>query len=133
MSRISKIAKLPPNIREDLNTRLERSETARSILKWLNKIPEVQELLKLHFKSEPVKEQNLTNWRRTGFAAWQLREAFMDRLEILQTESEDIQIAAQKMADHAAQLLAIHFAQLLSPSSRFQSCRSDSGSSSPSK
>ena len=80
MGRISKIAKLPHSIREDLNLRLERSDTARSILEWLNPIPEVQELLKLHFNGDAVNEQNITNWRRSGFAVWQTRHEFFDRL-----------------------------------------------------
>ncbi len=130
MARLSKISKLPRTIREDLNQRLDRNDTARSILKWLNAIPEVQELLKLHFNSEPVKEQNITNWRRSGFAAWQLRQDFMDRLEILQDESSDLAPAAEKMADHAARLLSIHFAMILSPSSGSQSKRSSHSSSS---
>src|SRR6187402_3437894 len=126
MARLSKISKLPRPIREDLNERLDRNDTARSILKWLNAVPAVQEMLKISFNSEPVNEQNITNWRHSGFAAWQLRQDFMDRLEILQNESEDFTPAAEKMADHAAQLLAVHFALLLSPSSGSPSKRSNS-------
>ena len=42
MPRLSKISKLPPALREEVNERLERSDTAASIVEWLNALPEVQ-------------------------------------------------------------------------------------------
>ena len=42
---ISKIARFPRQIREQLNHRLDCSEKTRLILAWLNSLPEVQAIL----------------------------------------------------------------------------------------
>src|SRR6187455_443739 len=93
MPRTSKIAKLPPALREEVNERLERSDTAASITEWLNALPDVQKMLKNSFNGDPINDQNITNWRRSGFAAWQLRHNFMDQLLILSDEASDIAAA----------------------------------------
>jgi hypothetical protein len=74
----SKIARFPRTIREELNERLDRSEQHRCILKWINGIPEIQTVLKNEFGGEPVKRQNLTSWKKTGFRNWLLRQAALD-------------------------------------------------------
>ena len=40
-----KITHLPPEIREQVNHRLEQGETNKTILPWLNSLPEVQAVL----------------------------------------------------------------------------------------
>src|SRR5437764_104338 len=73
-SRTGKIARLPHSIREQLNLRLQNNERGKSILKWLNELPEVQTVLKEHFKGNPVGLQNLTEWKQGGFNDWQIRQ-----------------------------------------------------------
>jgi len=70
-SRNGKIARLPRLIRHQLNTRIEDAEPGPALLKWLNGLPEVQELLARDFESRPINEQNLSDWRQGGFRDWQ--------------------------------------------------------------
>lgn len=65
-----KIARLPRNIREELNRRLENGEPASTLLSWLNARPEVKAMLAGLFESSPVNQQNLTNWRQGGYQHW---------------------------------------------------------------
>jgi hypothetical protein len=46
MSRTGKIAKLPPELREELNRQLERGVPGRTLVVWLNAHPAVQEVLR---------------------------------------------------------------------------------------
>jgi len=49
MTRLGKIARLPRGIREELNRRLADGEVGRSLLEWLNALPEVTTALAAHF------------------------------------------------------------------------------------
>jgi len=72
--RTGKIARLPHDIREQLNRRLQDGEQGKSILKWLNALPEVQAVLKEHFEGHPVAASNLTEWKDGGYRDWQVRQ-----------------------------------------------------------
>ena len=74
----SKISHFPRQVREELNRRLDKAEQTKVVLEWLNSLPEVQVALKEHFEGEPVKKQNLTGWKKTGFRNWQLRQAALE-------------------------------------------------------
>ncbi len=62
-----KITRLPSDLRDQVNRRLADGQPARTILPWLNGLPEVQQLLKEQFHSEPISEQNLSAYRQFGF------------------------------------------------------------------
>ena len=49
MSRFGKIARLPLDIREQLNRRLQDGEIGKELVVWLNSVPEVQAVLKAEF------------------------------------------------------------------------------------
>src|SRR5438045_486529 len=74
----SKISSFPRPIREELDRRLDRAEKTKPLLQWLNSLPEIQTVLKADFEGEPVKKQNLTGWRKSGFQNWQFRQAALD-------------------------------------------------------
>lgn len=65
-----KIAKLPPAIRDQVNARLERSESGVKICRWLNSLPEAKALCKAEFNGEPITGQNLSDYRRGAYAEW---------------------------------------------------------------
>jgi hypothetical protein len=67
MTHNGKIARLPRNIRDELNHRLENGEMAGIILPWLNALPEVQAAG--HCERE-INAQNLSNWRKGGYQDW---------------------------------------------------------------
>ncbi len=69
-ARRGKIARLPNDIREQLNQRLLDGHSASAILPWLNHLPPVQEILAAQFNGEPITPQNLSNWRRAGYQHW---------------------------------------------------------------
>jgi hypothetical protein len=65
-----KIARLPREIRDELNLRLDNGGTETAILPWLNALPSVQSVLAAQFGSRLVSPQNLTNWRQGGYQDW---------------------------------------------------------------
>jgi hypothetical protein len=65
-----KIARLPDDIREQLNQRLLDGQSASTILPWLNSLAPVKDVLATQFAGEPVTAQNLSNWRIGGFQHW---------------------------------------------------------------
>src|ERR1700722_7086417 len=76
LSRIGKIARLPANIRYQLNHRLLDNESGTHLLTWLNGLPEVQVMLEQYFDSRPINQQNLSAWRTGGFSEWRFRGRF---------------------------------------------------------
>src|SRR5436190_6506751 len=114
MSRTGKIAKLPPSLQEELNHELERGVPGRVLVDWLNSHPAVQAVLQEFFEDAPVNEQNLSAWRRGGFADWQTRRQFFDQVRGVATDAGDFEKAAASMAVHAARLLSAHYAIALS-------------------
>jgi len=65
-----KIGRLPGAVREQLNQRLADGEPARTVLVWLNALPEVQSVLAAQFAGQPVSEPNLSRWRTGGYQLW---------------------------------------------------------------
>src|SRR5438067_2516791 len=84
--RTGKIARLPHDIREQINRRLQDGEQGKSILKWLNALPEVQAVLKEHFEDHPVAASNLTEWKDGGYRDWQV---FQDALTMVNHLGDD--------------------------------------------
>ena len=85
-----KIARLPDDVREQLNQRLLDGQSASAILPWLNDLAPVKEVLAGQFSGEPVTAQNLSNWRIGGFQHWH-----RDQKELTQIK---------KFGDHAASM-----------------------------
>jgi hypothetical protein len=85
-----KIARLPGDIRDQLNQRLLDGQSASAILPWLNDLAPVKAVLAAQFTGEPVTPQNLSNWRIGGFQHW-----LRDQRELCQIK---------KFGDHAASL-----------------------------
>src|SRR5882757_1554454 len=69
-TRHGKIARLPLELREQLNQRLRNGECGRHLVAWLNELPEVQAVLAAHFGGRAINEPNLTAWRQNGYREW---------------------------------------------------------------
>jgi len=69
-SRNGKIAHFPQAIREKLNLRLADGERSRSLVQWLNSLPEVRECLATYFDGRPINDVNLSAWKVGGFRDW---------------------------------------------------------------
>ena len=72
--RIGKIARLPREIRQTLNLRLREGDNGHILVAWLNSLPEVQAILAAQFGGAPIREQNLSEWRKGGYRDWEQRE-----------------------------------------------------------
>src|SRR5688572_12916024 len=110
MTRNGKIARLPYEIREELNHRLERNIPGITLVEWLNSLPEVQEVLRDLFDGNPIIPQNLSQWRQGGFAEWQARNDLMERAQETDYLAGNLEESIGLMADRASQLLAARFA-----------------------
>jgi hypothetical protein len=65
-----KIGRLPKSIREQVNWRMENGEKGRVLAEWLNSLPEVQAVMAAEFGGWPIREQNLSDWRKYGHQDW---------------------------------------------------------------
>ncbi len=114
-ARNGKIARLPREIRGQLNQRLERSEQSPQLLDWLNALPEVKELLQNHFAGVPISRQNLSEWRQGGFEEWLARRNLCeDARDVTELAGKmDDEKTQMVLADDVAQVLAARFGSLI--------------------
>ncbi|MEI7819473.1 MAG: hypothetical protein WCK55_01045 [Verrucomicrobiota bacterium] len=105
MTRLGKIARLPRQIREELNRRLSDGEVGKRLVHWLNTLPEVQAVLAAEFGRRPINEQNLSDWKQGGFEDWlrhQEARAWVQSLaeeeDALRAESGSIPLAERLTA-----------------------------------
>jgi len=80
MSRIGKIARLPHDIREQLNRRLLDGQSGPDILAWVNELPQCRQMLAQKFGGRPIDDNNLYEWRYGGYEEWLYHEDRRDRL-----------------------------------------------------
>ena len=69
-----KIGRLPKSIQEQVNRRLDNREKGHHVVAWLNSLPEVQAILASEFNGKPIREQNLSQWRKHGYQQWTWRQ-----------------------------------------------------------
>jgi hypothetical protein len=78
MARIGRIARLPHEVREELNRRLRGGEKARRLVPWLNSLPAVQAVLKAEFAGRGIREQNISEWRKGGYRDWLAQQVALE-------------------------------------------------------
>jgi hypothetical protein len=86
LTRNGKIARLPLAVRQELNRRLDDGEQGKKLVAWLNGLPEVQAIVAAEFGGKPIREQNLSEWKRGGYPDWTAKQ---EALEIVQRLGED--------------------------------------------
>jgi hypothetical protein len=94
MTRTGKIARLPRQIRDQLNRRLEDGQYGPKLLEWLNSLPEVQSALDGSFGSRPVTEKILSDWKQGGYEDWLRRHEKCEMVRNLAEEAWDLDTAA---------------------------------------
>ena len=109
-TRTGKIARLPHSIREQLNLRLQDNERGKSLLKWLNDLPEVQAILNQHFAGKAISPQNLTEWKQGGFNDWQMRQDALQLANNLNDENSLGDKAFAGFSEKLARWLILRFA-----------------------
>ena len=111
MSRPGKIARLPYDLRNQLNQRLDDGGPAKPLLAWLNSLPEVRAVLSAQFDGRPINKQNLAEWKQSGFLQWQARR---DALNLLRDLDEHQPPGAEPLiadlTDKLARWVALQYA-----------------------
>ncbi len=70
MTRLGKIARLPRELREELNVHLQNGEVGTELVEWLNGLPAVKAVLKAKFDGRAINPQNLSEWKAGGYEDW---------------------------------------------------------------
>lgn len=105
-----KIARLPRDLREQLNRRLRNHEPGKTLVQWLNALPEVQKILAAEFDGLPVRPQNLSEWRRHGYREWLAGQEVRESLGELAAEGEELKAGlGGPVADKLTGWLVAHF------------------------
>ncbi len=105
-TRIGKIAQLPKPIRDDLNHRLANGLQAPELLKWLNGLPEIKELIATKFDNHAISPQNLTEWRHGGYQDWLRHQEHERRIQRLAEEGTGLKNieGEQDLFEHSARI-----------------------------
>ena len=112
--RTGKIARLPREIREELNRRLDNGEPGVGLIAWLNELPAVKELLQRHFDAKPINDVNLTEWKQGGFVDWQTQQDMLTLAKEFNSETEELEeLCGSKLTDRLKTFVAVHYAALL--------------------
>ena len=112
MSRQGKIARLPKNIRDQLNLRLQDGEPGKQLADWLNELDKTKEILAELFGGRPINEQNLTEWKQGGYQDWLRDQETRERVQRLAERAQDLDDAADglEISDRLASILAAKLA-----------------------
>ena len=115
MTRNGKIARLPRDVREQLNRRLANGESGVRLVEWLNSLPDSQRVLATDFSGREISEQNLSEWKQGGYRDWEARQETIWQARELAFDAIEISEAAEgSLADHLAMTLIARYAGMLS-------------------
>src|SRR5471030_57793 len=78
LTRNGKIARLPRSVRQELNRRLDDGEQGKKLVFWLNALPEVQAIMAAEFGGKPMREQNISEWKKGGYRDCQAQQEAME-------------------------------------------------------
>ena len=114
MNRKGKIARLPHDIRGQLNLRLQDNEPSDTLLKWLNNQETVRTVLAEQFEGKAITNQNLGEWRTGGFTEWVLRQEVVFEAQDMDDASQELDAVSDScLPDKLATVLAGRYASLL--------------------
>jgi len=114
MTRTGKIARLPRDIRSQLNRRIADGEPGVRLVEWLNGVDQVRHVLAQDFGGREIKEQNLTEWKQGGYQDWLVRQETLACARELAADAGELTEAADgSLADHLAMVLAARYAALV--------------------
>jgi hypothetical protein len=114
MAHNGKIARLPYEIREALNRRLQDNEPGGTILTWLNADPVVLAVLAREFDGRAITKQNLYEWRANGFIEWQTRQQTLAEVRKLASDATELAAATGgQLTNHLTTVVAARYASVL--------------------
>src|SRR4051812_1233324 len=88
-TRNGKIARLPREVRDELNGRLLEGEPGNYLVNWLNEKTEVKEVLARDFEGRSITEQNLSEWKLGAFEDWRRHQESLEVTERVFEEAGD--------------------------------------------
>ena len=114
MTRTGKIARLPRDIREELNRRLRDGEQGKQLVVWLNSLPETRSVLEEEFGGRAIREQNLTEWKQRGYRDWVARQQALEFARNFAADAGELTKAGGPLGDHLATALMARYAAIMS-------------------
>jgi hypothetical protein len=110
MTRNGKIARLPREVREQLNRRLQDGEPGTKLVDWLNSVPEVHAVLAAEFEGRSISEQNLSEWKAGGYRDWLAQQETLDMISRLSADTVELKEASRDLlTDKLAVWLAARY------------------------
>jgi len=114
MTRRGKIARLPRDIREQVNRRLDECVEGKLIAEWLNSLPKVTDLMAAEFGGQPVSEVNVSNWKLGGYLDWLEHQEDLEAISRFGSDAGEIRKkSGGGLADQLAVCLAARIVRAL--------------------
>lgn len=108
-TRNGKVARLPLRVVHELNLRIAENERGRELVAWLNSLPEVRKVLDAEFDGRPIREQNISEWRKGGYRDWKLQEDARRMVPLVVLEACEFKTKVSgHLTDHMSVWLAGH-------------------------
>jgi len=109
-----KIARLPRELREQVNRRLVDNEPGNQLVAWLNGLPEVQAVLAGHFGGREINEGNISEWKKAGHQTWLAQQELRQCARDLAEDGNDLKAELEGvLTEHLSLVVAARYAQLL--------------------
>ena len=116
-ARLGKIARLPAEIRREVNIRLADNHPASKILAWLNGVPSVKAILQADFDGAAISPQNLSEWKAGGYLDFVQEREKIDQIKTLSQFSLDLVAASGgQLAEGPAAIAAGKLLELIETS-----------------
>ncbi len=124
-TRVGKIARLPLHIREELNLRIANNALGKDLVAWLKTLPEAQKVMAELFGGRSITHQNISEWRRGGYADWAAtrtdRAQWQDLLDHLEELNEKRTVTGGvDVTNHLATLVVFELGQALDKLGRME-------------
>jgi hypothetical protein len=111
-TRNGKIARLPFDIREEINHRLLDNEPAKNIVTWLNTDSTARVCLERLFEGRPITEQNISEWRQGGYEEWLAERSCLESVQGLSEKAARVALTDIN-AEHLLMIITATYAELL--------------------
>lgn len=110
ITRNGRIARLPSDLRQQLNRRLESDEPAAGVLAWLNAQPAEQPNPTAESGPPAFALKDLAEWQATGFCDWRIQAEAREQASQLHAEVAELKQAGEEpLSDALAQFLAAQY------------------------
>jgi hypothetical protein len=113
-ARTGKIARLPRDIRDQLNRRLQDGEKGKTLLVWLNAHEKVQRTLKTDFDGRGITKQNLSDWLHGGYREWLFQQEAIEVVRRMDIDVAELDKASKtSLIDLLSRRLAAQYLVML--------------------